>query len=89
MKVNLAKFYSAVDIIRREVASYDSKNMVNYTINIEYVEADLNKGIPLNVLTLSCDYEKEGKKMFCSVEVYDDMDAQVPVMTTRRPIRMD
>jgi hypothetical protein len=89
MKVNLAKFYNAIEVIRREVASYDTKNMVNYIMNIELVEADLNKGIPITVLTVSCDYEKDGKKQYCAVEIYDDMDSQTPVVTTRRPIRMD
>lgn len=90
MKVRMDKFQAAVDSLRRAVTSYHSSEMKQHSVNIEVVEADLSKDIPVSVMTISCGFEKvNGEKEHITVEIYDDMDSIDPIITTRKTVKLD
>ncbi len=88
MKIRFDRLFKAIDRLKSETAGWKTENMANFTLDIEVIEADLNKGIPMSGFVLKTEWEdpeppKDGSsnKYQATLEVFDDMDGKECVLT--------
>ena len=88
MKIRADKLLQSLSKTLNEI-SYRTEEQKKYTVELNLVEADLTKGIPLSVLQMIIEYEAPERtsepnkltKHKWVVEVFDDMDSADPTIT--------
>lgn len=81
MKIRLDKLTEAMAALRSHVTGYRSEDNKLHSIEVTVSEPDLNKGVPLSVLTLAVEFQKDDKQHSVNIEVYDDMESVDPIVT--------